>query len=143
MGNSETKKNIVAPDAINIDRDAGNFSYAENYALDAGVGLNRDVIDYIVKAKGEPEWIRDFRHEALKIFEEKPMPTHWAPELIKEIDFSKIRYYLAKSAQASRSWEEVPDDVKKTFERLGVPEQERKFLAGVDASLTRNPRIRA
>ncbi len=133
MGNSETKKNIVAPDAINVDRDAGNFSYAENYALDAGVGLNRGVIDYIVKAKGEPEWIRDFRYEALKVFEEKPMPTHWAPSLIKEIDFSKIRYYLAKSAQASRSWEEVPDDVKKTFERLGVPEQERKFLAGVDA----------
>lgn len=133
MKNTESKKNVHAPDAINIDRDAGNFSFKENYALDAGVGLNPDVIDYIVKAKGEPDWIREFRLEALKIFEEKPMPTHWAPSLIKEIDFSKIRYYIAKSARASNSWEDVPDDVKKTFERLGVPEQERKFLAGVDA----------
>lgn len=133
MENSENKKNISAPEAINIDRDAGNFSFEEDYALDAGVGLSGDVIDYIVKAKGEPDWIRDFRHNALKIFEEKPMPTHWAPALIRDIDFSKIRYYLAKSAQASRSWEDVPADVKKTFERLGVPDQERKFLAGVDA----------
>jgi len=133
MENTEIKKNVPAPDAINIDRDAGNFSFEENYALDAGVGLDASVIDYIVKAKGEPDWIRDFRLEALKIFEEKPLPTHWAPSLIKEIDFSKIRYYIAKSARSSSSWEDVPDDVKKTFERLGVPEQERKFLAGVDA----------
>ena len=133
MNDSDNTRHITPPDALNIDRDAGNFSFEENYALDAGTGLSADVIDYIVKAKGEPDWIRDFRHEALKIFEEKPMPLHWAPSLIKEIDFSKIRYYLAKSAQASRSWEDVPDDVKKTFERLGVPEQERKFLAGVDA----------
>ena len=112
MNDSDNTRHITPPDALNIDRDAGNFSFEENYALDAGTGLSADVIDYIVKAKGEPDWIRDFRHEALKIFEEKPMPLHWAPSLIKEIDFSKIRYYLAKSAQASRSWEDVPDDVK-------------------------------
>lgn len=130
-GNSDTAK--TAPEAININRDAGNFSFAEDYALDAGVGLTPAVIDYISDAKGEPDWIRDFRRRALKIFEEKPMPTHWAPALIREIDFSKIRYYIAKSAEAARSWDDVPDDVKKTFERLGVPEQEKKFLAGVDA----------
>ena len=133
MENSERTKNVPAPDAIDIDRDAGNFSFEENYALDAGVGLSADVVDYIADAKGEPDWIRKFRRDALKIFEEKPMPTHWAPALIKEIDFSKIRYYLAKGTRASRSWDDVPDDVKKTFERLGVPEQERRFLAGVDA----------
>ena len=133
MENSERTKNVPAPDAIDIDRDAGNFSFEENYALDAGVGLSADVVDYIADAKGEPDWIRKFRRDALKVFEEKPMPTHWAPALIKEIDFSKIRYYLAKGTRASRSWDDVPDDVKKTFERLGVPEQERRFLAGVDA----------
>lgn len=131
MENSEKPK--VAPDAINVDRDAGNFSFKEDYALDSGVGLGPAVVDYISDAKGEPDWIREFRRRALKIFEEKPMPTHWAPALIREIDFSKIRYYIAKSVEASRSWDDVPDDVKTTFERLGVPERERKFLAGVDA----------
>lgn len=122
-----------APDAINIDRSAGDFSVAQEYALDAGLGLSEQVIDYISDAKDEPDWIRAFRKNALEIFYKKPLPTHWAPAWIKDVDFDKIRYYLAKSKDTARSWDDVPEDVKMTFERLGVPEQERKFLAGVDA----------
>ena len=119
--------------ALNLDRSAGDFKYAEDYAFDAGVGLNADVIRYISQVKGEDEWILNFRLEALKTFEKMQNPTHWATKRLDELDFSKIRYYLAKGAQKKRTWEEVPEDVKNTFERLGVPEQERAFLAGVEA----------
>ena len=61
------------------------------------------------------------------------MPTHWASKDLEAIDFDKIRYYLSGGVQPKRSWEDVPEDVKRTFERLGIPEQERKFLAGVEA----------
>ncbi|MFT4638685.1 MAG: Fe-S cluster assembly protein SufB [Verrucomicrobiales bacterium] len=119
--------------AIDIDRSAGDFSYPEVHAFDAGVGLTEDTIDYISKVKKEAEWIREFRHRALKIFRDKPMPTHWATDDLNAIDFDKIRYYLAHGQTPTRSWDDVPDDMKKTFERLGIPEQERKFLAGVEA----------
>ena len=63
----------------------------------------------------------------------KPLPTHWASKDLEAIDFDKIRYYLCGGEQPKRSWDDVPEDVKRTFERLGIPEQERKFLAGVEA----------
>ena len=119
--------------AVNLDRSAGDFKFAEDYAYDAGVGLNEGVVRYISGVKGEDPWILDFRLKALKIFESLKNPTHWASKKLDELDFSKIRYYLAKSDIKTRSWDEVPDDVKKTFERLGVPQQERAFLAGVEA----------
>ena len=121
------------PENLDFSSEAGNFSYAEDYAFDAGVGLSEQTVRYISKVKGEDEWLTQFRLDALKIFNEKENPTHWATERLNELDFSKIRYYLAKDKKNRRSWDEVPEDVKKTFERLGVPEQERKFLAGVDA----------
>ncbi len=120
-------------DAVAIDQGEGNFSYPEEYTHDAGVGLDANTIDYIANVKGEADWVREFRHRALKIFESKPNPTHWASKDLENIDFSKIRYYLAKGQRPTRSWDEVPDDVKQTFERLGIPEKERKFLAGVEA----------
>lgn len=120
-------------EAVNIDQDEGNFSYPEDYAHDAGYGLNEGTVDYISNIKGEAEWIREFRHKALKIFFAKPMPTHWASKDLENIIFNDIRYYLSKGQAPTRSWDEVPDDVKKTFERLGIPEKERKFLAGVEA----------
>ena len=69
----------------------------------------------------------------MKTFLEKPLPTHWASKDLEAIDFDKIRYYLSPGTEAKRSWDEVPEDIKRTFERLGIPEQERKFLAGVEA----------
>lgn len=119
--------------AINIDTEKGNFHYQTDYEYDAGVGLNEDTIDYISRVKNEDEWVREFRHKALKIFNDKPNPTHWASKDLENIDFSKIRYYLSKGQMPKRTWEEVPQEIKETFERLGIPEQERKFLAGVEA----------
>ena len=120
-------------EALKVDYEKGNFHYPEDYQYDAGTGLTEDTIRYISEVKDEDEWVRDFRLKALDIFHKKAMPTNWASKDLEAIDFSKIRYYLSKGQQPSRSWDEVPDDVKQTFERLGIPEQERKFLAGVEA----------
>jgi Fe-S cluster assembly protein SufB len=120
-------------EAVTIDQDEGNFSYPEDYAYDAGYGLDEGTVDYISNIKGEAEWIREFRQKALKVFFAKPMPTHWASKDLENIIFKDIRYYLSKGQAPTRSWDEVPDDVKKTFERLGIPEKERKYLAGVEA----------
>ena len=120
-------------EAVKFDQDEGNFSYPEDYAHDAGTGLNEDTVDYISKIKGEAEWIREFRQKALKVFWAKQMPTHWASPDLENIVFENIRYYLSKGQVPTRSWDEVPDDVKQTFERLGIPEKERKYLAGVEA----------
>jgi Fe-S cluster assembly protein SufB len=118
---------------LDIDRSRGDFHYPEQHTFDAGFGLSHATVDYISGVKGEPDWIREFRHRALDVFLSKPMPTHWASPDLENIVFENIRYYLANSQRPTRSWEEVPDDVKRTFERLGIPEQERKFLAGVEA----------
>ena len=124
---------MAASEAIDIDREKGNFHYDTNYEYDAGVGLNEETINYMVKVKGEAEWIRQFRLKALETFRSKPNPTHWASKELDKITFDTLRYYLSKGQRPSRTWDEVPDDVKQTFERLGIPEQERKFLAGVEA----------
>ncbi|NBV86992.1 MAG: Fe-S cluster assembly protein SufB [Verrucomicrobia bacterium] len=118
---------------IDVDRSRGDFSYPEQHTFDAGTGLTHATIDYIADVKQEPDWIREFRHKALDVFLAKPMPTHWASKDLENIVFDNIRYYLANAQRPTRSWDEVPEDVKRTFERLGIPEQERKFLAGVEA----------
>jgi Fe-S cluster assembly protein SufB len=124
---------MASTEDFNVDRDSGNFHYDTTYEYDAGVGLNEQTIDYICDVKGEAEWVREFRKRALKIFESKPQPTHWASKQLDTIDFSKIRYYLSKGQRPTRSWDEVPQEVKETFERLGIPEKERAYLAGVEA----------
>ena len=83
--------------------------------------------------KGEPDWIREFRKNAYSVFKSKALPTHWAGDELKEIDFDLIRYYLASGEATQRSWDDVPEGIKQTFERLGIPQSERKFLAGVEA----------
>lgn len=118
---------------LDIDREKGNFRYDVDYKYDAGKGLSEATIDYICDIKEEPDWIRAFRKEALKKFESKPMPTHWASKDLENIIFGDISYYMAQSRKPKKSWDEVPPEVKQTFERLGIPEQERKFLAGVEA----------
>ena len=94
-------------------------------------GLNHAVIDQISDQKKEPQWMREFRHQALDIFLSKPMPT-WGADL-SGIDFDEIYYYLKPSEGSGKSWEDVPENIKRTFDRLGIPEAERKFLAGVGA----------
>jgi Fe-S cluster assembly protein SufB len=94
-------------------------------------GLSHAVIDEISDQKNEPDWMREFRHTALDIFLSKPMPT-WGADL-SGIDFDEIFYYLRPSSGTEKSWDDVPENIKGTFERLGIPEAERKFLAGVGA----------
>ena len=118
---------------IEIDREEANFHYDVNYKHDAGMGLSEDTIDYIANVKGEEQWITDFRKKALGVFYKKKMPTHWASEDLNSINFDEIRYYLSAGEAPKRSWDDVPDEMKETFERLGIPEKERRFLAGVEA----------
>ncbi|MBM3862441.1 MAG: Fe-S cluster assembly protein SufB [Verrucomicrobia bacterium] len=120
-------------EAIDIDRSKGDFTFPERHKYDAGRGLTANTIDYICDVKNDPEWVREFRHKALRVFLEKPMPTHWATRDLENIVFENIRYYLSDGERPKRSWDEVPEDVLKTFERLGIPDQERAFLAGVEA----------
>ena len=118
---------------VGIDQSRGNFKYDVAYEFDAGTGLNENTVRYISSVKKEAPWILDFRLKALQIFLNKPLPTHWATKDLENIHFDKIRYYLSQGQKPKRTWDEVPADIKKTFERLGIPEQERKFLAGVEA----------
>jgi Fe-S cluster assembly protein SufB len=117
------------------DVDLGEYKYGfhdeENPVIKIERGLNEDVIRQISAHKGEPEWMLDFRLEAYKIFLSKPMPN-WGSDL-SGIDFENIFYYLKPTEHNARSWDDVPETIKNTFERLGIPEAERKFLAGVGA----------
>lgn len=125
--------NVETKPDLNIDRSIGDFSYDMDYAFDAGVGLSEQTIDYICDVKNDPDWIRAFRKEAYRKFLGMPMPTHWASRDLENIIFENIRYYLSQGQEPKRSWDDVPEKIKQTFERLGIPEQERKFLAGVEA----------
>src|SRR5437667_2741779 len=95
-------------------------------------GLNRAVVEEISHMKNEPDWMRKFRLRALEMYERRPMPN-WGSALLHEIDFDNIYYYLKPSAGQSRNWDDVPSEIKNTFDRLGIPEAEKKFLAGVGA----------
>ncbi len=102
------------------------------YAYVARKGLDHDIIDQISDHKGEPDWMREFRHKSLDIFFAKPMPN-WGPDL-SEIDFDDIYYYIKPTDEESvDDWDDVPSYIRETFDRLGVPEAERKFLAGLGA----------
>jgi len=107
------------------------WSNPESYAVKAPKGLSRSVVELISKAKDEPEWMLEFRLKALDIFNSKPMPE-WGADL-SGLDLDEIYFYIKPEGHNARSWDDVPDDVKQTFERLGIPEAERKALAGVGA----------
>jgi Fe-S cluster assembly protein SufB len=101
------------------------------YVYKAPKGLSREVVESISDYKDEPEWMREFRLKALEHFLDRPTPT-WGGNLA-QIDWDNIHYFVRASEKAQRSWDEVPEDIKNTFDRLGIPEAERKFLAGVGA----------
>jgi Fe-S cluster assembly protein SufB len=96
-------------------------------------GLSEEVVRQISAHKGEPEWMLEFRLKALEVYYSKPMP-HWGGDLTKlDATLGDIYYYLKPQEQMERSWDDVPEDIKRTFEKLGIPEAERKVLAGVGA----------
>lgn len=94
-------------------------------------GLSENTVRQISAMKNEPEWMLEFRLKALKHFFQRPMPT-WGADLSK-LDLENILYYVRPTEKSSKSWDDVPDDIKNTFDKLGIPEAEQKFLAGVGA----------
>ncbi|HEY7976098.1 MAG TPA: Fe-S cluster assembly protein SufB, partial [Ktedonobacterales bacterium] len=107
------------------------FSKAENYVFKARKGLSHEIVEEISQMKGEPQWMLDFRHKSLDAFYKRPMPT-WGADL-SAIDFDEIFYYIKPTQQAGATWDDLPVEIKDTFEQLGIPEAERKYLAGVGA----------
>ncbi|MGC8699878.1 MAG: Fe-S cluster assembly protein SufB, partial [Candidatus Micrarchaeia archaeon] len=113
--------------------------YAKKYGFKSNVeyiykpekGLSERIIRAISNEKHEPEWMLEKRLEAYKIYREKPMPR-WGIDLSR-IDFEDFYYYLKPTEKKANSWEEVPEEIKDAFEKLGVPEAERKFFAGTEA----------
>jgi Fe-S cluster assembly protein SufB len=108
------------------------FRNEESSVFKTRKGLDHEIIDQISDHKNEPDWMRAFRHKSLDIFLSKPMPN-WGGPSLKELDFNEIYYYLKPVQEQGRTWDEVPQDIKNTFDRLGIPEAERTILAGVGA----------
>src|ERR1700761_2374390 len=93
------------------------FHDAENYLYKAPKGLNREIVEKISEFKSEPAWMLEFRLKAYEHFVSRPQPT-WGSPMLAEVDYENIRYFVRASETPSRSWDDVPDDVKRTFDRL-------------------------
>ncbi len=107
------------------------FHMAENYVFKSERGLSAKVVEQISEMKGEPDWMLKFRLKSLALFEKRPMPT-WGADL-SGIDFDNIYYYIKPVAQQGKTWDDIPSEIKDTFDRLGIPQAEQKYLAGVTA----------
>jgi Fe-S cluster assembly protein SufB len=122
---------MVAKPQVDIGEYQYGFRDEEDYVFKSGRGLTRATVEEISAMKNEPDWMRDFRLKALEHFQKRPMPN-WGADL-SGIDFDDIFYYIRPAEKQGKTWEEVPEYIKNTFEKLGIPEAERKFLAGVGA----------
>ena len=118
-------------EGLGLDEYKYHFVTRDKPVFKSRKGLSEEVVRQISAHKEEPEWMLDFRLRALKIFESKPMPT-WGGDL-STLDLDQIYFYIRPQDRMQRSWDEVPDEIKDTFERLGIPEAERSVLAGVGA----------
>jgi Fe-S cluster assembly protein SufB len=107
------------------------FHDPENYVFKSERGLTPQVVEAISAHKNEPDWMRKFRLKSLEYFRARPLPT-WGGD-VSRIDFDSIYYYIKPTEKQANSWEDLPPDIKNTWDRLGIPEAERKFLAGVGA----------
>ncbi len=120
--------------AENLDMDYSQYDFKDSTELYVHLskkGLSKETVIEISKMKKEPQWMLDFRLRSYEIFMQKPMPT-WGGDL-SVIDFQNIYYYAKASDKVEKNWDDVPDNVKATFDKLGIPEAEKKFLAGVGA----------
>ncbi|MBE6136962.1 MAG: Fe-S cluster assembly protein SufB [Erysipelotrichaceae bacterium] len=115
-----------------INSIVGDYKYGfttdAKTVLTSGKGLNRNVVEFISNAKNEPDWMREFRLKAYNAFLKLDNPK-WGPDL-SGIDFNEYTYYIKSSEKAENSWDDVPEEIKDTFEKLGIPEAEAKYLAG-------------
>jgi Fe-S cluster assembly protein SufB len=120
-----------------VDIDLGKYrlgwSDAEDYVFKPQKGLNEEIIRQMSGMKGEPAWMLEFRLKAYQRFLRKPIPTWGGGGLLQSIDLDNIYYYIKPTEEMAKSWDMVPESIKRTYERLGIPEAERKYLAGVTA----------
>ena len=128
MATDITSNKSFDPAATEINK--YDFKTPVTPVFKARKGLDREIVAQISEMKEEPGWMLDFRLQSLDIFESKPMPD-WGGAI--DIDFQDIYYYLKPTDQQGKSWDDVPEEIKNTFDRLGIPEAEKKFLAGVKA----------
>ncbi|PWH05817.1 Fe-S cluster assembly protein SufB [Brachybacterium endophyticum] len=110
----------------------GDYAYGwrddDTAGQNARRGLNEEVVRDISAAKDEPEWMLERRLKALKLFEKKPIPT-WGPD-ISGLDFDEFKYFVRSTEKQATSWDDLPDDIKETYDRLGIPEAEKQSLIG-------------
>src|SRR3989344_4907785 len=123
----------MATQAQSLEKDYSKYAFhdPEQYVFKSKRGLSEDIVREISKIKGEPQWMLDFRLRSLKHFMKRPMPA-WGTDL-STIDFNNIFYYLKPTDRQGDTWEDVPEYIKNTFDKLGIPEAEKKFLGGVGA----------
>src|SRR5438132_2828879 len=122
---------IMSPDETGVGEiNKYDFITPSHAVFKAERGLNPQIVSAISEMKQEPAWMRDFRLRSLKIFESKPMPR-WGGDI--GIDFQDIYYYLKPTEGQGKTWDDVPAEIKETFDKLGIPEAEKKFLSGVKA----------
>jgi len=126
MASSGDLKNLQ-----DIDQYKYGFSDPDVSVFKTRKGLNREVVEQISAMKGEPEWMLEYRLKAFEHFLERPMPT-WGGD-IGSLDLDNIYYYVKPTEMEGRSWDDVPESIKETFDKLGIPEAEQKFLSGVGA----------
>ena len=128
VGESMTQEETIAS--------IGNYKFGWHDSDEAGAnarrGLNEDVVRSISEMKDEPEWMLERRLKALKLFDKKPLPM-WGADLT-DIDFDQIKYFVRSTEKQATSWEDLPEDIKETYDRLGIPEAEKqRLVAGVAA----------
>ncbi len=122
----------MAVSGIDLGKYKLGWHDTEQYVYEPKKGVNEDIVREISHHKSEPEWMTKFRLNALKRFERKPM-LEWFAKNMPDIDFDNIYYYLKPTEGQVNDWDMLPEEMKATYEKLGIPEAERKFLAGVTA----------
>jgi len=141
MAQIEDERFAGGPDENEIVREIGS-DYAEKYGFHvgdtpedyffkSGRGLSHELVEMISEHKKEPEWMRKFRHSSLDYFLARPLPS-WGGD-VSGIDFENIYYYIKPTEKQAESWDDLPADIKDTWDKLGIPEAEKKYLAGVGA----------
>ena len=128
---SQTENEIVREIGAEYQYGFSNPDEAENYFYKSGRGLSHELVEAISEHKNEPDWMRKFRHKSLDYFLARPLPA-WGGN-VAEIDFDNIYYYIKPTEKQASKWEDLPADILDTWDKLGIPEAEKKYLAGVGA----------
>ena len=123
---------MAIQEPLDLGRYKLGWSDVEDYVFKPKKGLSEEIVREMSWMKGEPDWMRDFRIKALRHFERRPMAP-WFADRMPDLDFNDIYYYIKPTDKQVNAWDQLPESVKATYEKLGIPEAERKYLAGVTA----------